>query len=29
MTADSKGTHKFRPIHISYCPDQTPQYRLS
>jgi hypothetical protein len=29
MTADSKGTHKFSPIHISYCAHQTLQYRLS
>jgi hypothetical protein len=25
MTADSKGTYKFSPIHISYCAYQALQ----
>jgi hypothetical protein len=29
MTADSKGTHKFSPIHISYCVYQALRYRIS
>jgi hypothetical protein len=29
MIADSKGTHKFSPIHISYWAYQTLQYRLA
>jgi len=29
MTADSKGTYKFSPIHISYCAYQALPYRLS